>query len=161
MLWKALLYRDHRETVLRSEYWIALFIILKEFVFMVLLETVVTVKCIWVMWTVVDFGTPFILSSFLHFIFRKKQHKQKKSTQNHLKRWNTPVSREDPAVLTIQLPLGKKAFWQLESRCNVWSQGGQQKQVEKETKETSEKRKNIRVLMQDIRSLMIILKGTE
>lgn len=46
----------------------------------------------------------------------------------------------------------------MESRCNVWSQGGQQKQVEKETKETSEKRKNIRVLIQDIRPLMIILK---
>lgn len=52
----------------------------------------------------------------------------------------------------------KKSFWQWEGRCIVWSQEGQQKQVEKETKETSEKRKNIRVLIQDIGSLMIIVK---
>lgn len=150
MLWKAQLYRHHWEIGLRSEYLIAHFIILKEFLFIVLLDTVVKVKCIWVMWTVVDFGTLLILSYFSHFIFSKKEKKKEKKPQNnpkiktskpnYLKRWNTPVSRADPAALTIQPPLGKKAFWQLESRCNVWSQGGQQKQVEKETKETSEKR---------------------
>lgn len=121
------MYRDHRETVLKSKYWIACFIFFEESVFIILLETVVTVNATGSCEQLLILEHYWFLVPFLILFLGKNNNNNNKPTtththkpptqtnthtkppiQNHLKRWNTPVSREDPAVWTPQLPFEKR-----------------------------------------------------